>query len=114
MNFLGIEIVCPACRGELGREGDDREGTLTCAACGGVYPIVAGIPDLRLWPDPYIGMEADRAKGRMLDEHAHELDFSGAVRFYYSVTEKVPPFQALRFERGLLAAAVRARHSLER
>jgi len=113
MDYQGIEIVCPACRNDLTRQGNDQEGRLACMSCGSLYPIIAGIPDLRLWPDPYIGFEADRAKGRMLDEHAVHLDFAAAVRFYYSVTEKVPPFQARRFERSLLAAGPRARHSLE-
>ncbi|MGH7502350.1 MAG: methyltransferase domain-containing protein [Longimicrobiales bacterium] len=114
MDFQGIDIVCPACHADLAREGGEREGRLHCTACSRTYPIEVGIPDLRLWPDPYIGFDADRAKGRMLDEHAVQLDFASAVRFYYSVTEKVPPFQAQRFVRGLLAAAPRARHSMER
>jgi SAM-dependent methyltransferase/uncharacterized protein YbaR (Trm112 family) len=113
MDYHGIDIVCPACHGDLAREGNEREGTLRCMACAKEYPIIVGIPDLRLWPDPYIGFDADRAKGRMLDEHAAQLDFATAVRFYYNVTEKVPRFQAQRFLRGLLAATPRARHSLD-
>ncbi|MCI0437049.1 MAG: methyltransferase domain-containing protein [Gemmatimonadetes bacterium] len=113
MKYHGIDIVCPACRADLELRGDWRDGDLRCSACQRRYPILAGIPDLRLWPDPYIGFEQDRLKGLMLDEHCDALDFAAAVRFYYNVTEKVPPFQATRFARSLMVAAARARHSLE-
>ncbi len=113
MRHHDIEIVCPQCHAELERHGDQTGGTLACVACERRYPIVIGIPDLRLWPDPYIGFEEDRAKGVMLHEHSDRLDFAAGVRFYYSVTEKVPPFQALRFARGLMAAQARATHALD-
>lgn len=82
--------------------------------CDREYPILAGIPDLRLWPDPYIGMAEDRAKGETLARECAGRSFLEAVRIYYSVTHAVPPFQARRFERGLAAAAERSRESLAR
>ncbi|HSA54351.1 MAG TPA: methyltransferase domain-containing protein [Gemmatimonadaceae bacterium] len=114
MDFLGVDIVCPACRAELSRRGGAEQGSLHCMGCGRAYPVLAGIPDLRLWPDPYIGMAEDRAKGETLARECAGRSFLEAVRFYYSVTHAVPPFQARRFERGLAAAAERSRESLAR
>jgi uncharacterized protein len=37
------ELACPACRGDLHTDGNDR---LICAACRRAYPIVEGIPVL--------------------------------------------------------------------
>jgi 2-polyprenyl-3-methyl-5-hydroxy-6-metoxy-1,4-benzoquinol methylase/uncharacterized protein YbaR (Trm112 family) len=112
MNYHGIELVCPACRSDL--EGAaDVDGSVRCRSCAREYPVIAGIPDLRLWPDPYIDFEADRAKGLRLHEACATRSFAESVRYYYSVTEAVPPFQARRFERGLLAAEDRARASLD-
>jgi uncharacterized protein YbaR (Trm112 family) len=43
-------LACPACKGNLllrpdeGQRDEIVTGTLTCAACPGTYPIVAGIP----------------------------------------------------------------------
>src|SRR5687768_18269322 len=43
-------IVCPHCKGELAlvtsvkEAAEIIEGTLTCKACGNVYPITKGVP----------------------------------------------------------------------
>ncbi len=66
MNELRTDLLdilaCPVCRGALTLEaetiapddapdaGEVLTGTLTCAACGEVYPISDGIPNL-LPPD---------------------------------------------------------------
>jgi uncharacterized protein YbaR (Trm112 family) len=50
LNFL----CCPACRGTLTQQGANesgaiiQEGLLCCAACGGNYQVIAGIPVLLL------------------------------------------------------------------
>lgn len=113
MDFLGIDIVCPACHGNLESRGGGSPEALTCQSCSREYPIIVGIPDLRLWPDPYISIEADRAKGVRLHSECAGLTFAESVRLYYSITEAVPPFQARRFERGLLSAPERSRDSLD-
>ena len=105
MNFKGIEICCPHCRGELERAQEDE---LRCLGCGRAYPILLDIPDLRIFPDPYIGLEEDRAKGTRLAQRFREFDFEGLVRFYYSTTPVVPPHHARLYTRGLLAAVGRA------
>lgn len=108
MEFHGIEIVCPACGGELLETG----ASLRCRGCERTYPVIAGIPDLRLWPDPYIGIDEDRAKGEKLAAACEGLGFEASVELYYRLTTVVPPFQAKVFTRGLLAAADRAAASL--
>jgi ubiquinone/menaquinone biosynthesis C-methylase UbiE/uncharacterized protein YbaR (Trm112 family) len=113
MDYLGVELVCPACRQDLTVRGG-APPRMQCNACARAYPIIAGIPDLRLWPDPYIGMDEDRAKGEKLAAACHGLSFADSVELYYRLTTVVPPFQARAFTRALLAAAPRAAHALER
>ena len=117
MLWQGVEIVCPRCRGPLEAEGAALElaasGTLHCRACAAAYPVILGIPDLRVFPDPYIDLEADRAKGRRLAERFGEFDFSGFIDFYYSITDVVPADDAARFKRGLLGAGARSQASLQ-
>jgi ubiquinone/menaquinone biosynthesis C-methylase UbiE/uncharacterized protein YbaR (Trm112 family) len=108
MEFKGVELVCPACRQDLRRNSD----ALHCTGCARTYPVLAGIPDLRLWPDPYIGIDEDRAKGLRLAQECASLGFEESVRLYYRLTTVVPEFQANAFTRGLLAAADRAASSL--
>ncbi|MBI4590747.1 MAG: methyltransferase domain-containing protein [Candidatus Rokubacteria bacterium] len=111
MIFHGIEICCPHCRGDLG--GTDRtEGELRCVACDRRFPVVLGIPDLRVFPDPYIEAEADRTKGLELAARSADLSFPQLVDFYYRTTPVVPPPHARRYTRGVVAAVARAETAL--
>jgi SAM-dependent methyltransferase/uncharacterized protein YbaR (Trm112 family) len=111
MEYRGVDLVCPACRGDLRTRGADA---LECTGCSRTYPVLAGIADLRLWPDPYIGIEEDRAKGVKLATACAGLSFADSVELYYRLTTVVPPFQAKAFTRALLSAVPRAAHSLDR
>ena len=111
MDYRGIDICCPACRGDLRALGEDE---LQCIGCSRSYPVIVGIPDLRLWSDPYIGIEEDRAKGRTLAAACAGRSFADSVELYYSLTTVVPPFQAKAFTRALLSAVPRAAYSLDR
>lgn len=112
MNFKGIEICCPKCKGEFrsnGKYGDK----LICLECDSRYPVIAGIPDLRVFPDPYIGFEADREKGLKVSAYLEDLDFTELVAYYYSITTVVPPHHAKMYTRGLKAAAARSAAALD-
>lgn len=112
MIFKGIEICCPKCRGEL----DDHRGEedlLECRVCRRRYPILVDIPDLRMFSDPYIGIEEDRAKGLKVADRLRGSTFAELVDFYYSTTSVVPPHHARQYTRGLMAAEARARAVLD-
>lgn len=82
-----MDYVCPQCRGTLRINPE----AYACEPCGRVYPVICGIPDFRLRPDPYIGIEEDRAKGRILWESAQRMTFEELLRHYYDITEEDPP-----------------------
>ena len=103
MNLYGLELCCPVCRDDFA----ESAGELACRGCGRRFPIVAGIPDLRVFPDPYIAMEDDRKKGAMLEGRGCET-FSSLLDYYYSITSVVPPRHAQLYKRGLLAGPERA------
>lgn len=110
MNFEGIDICCPHCRGELEQPSG---GQLVCRSCSRRFSIVLGIPDLRVFPDPYIGFAEERAKvGKLVAGFPH-FDFEGFIDFYYSITSVVPPQHAQMYKRGLLVGVDRARAWLE-
>jgi len=110
MNFKGIEICCPACHGDLQAAGADA---LACTHCKKSFPILLGIPDLRVQPDPYIGFAEERAKVEKLAARFDEFDFENFVDFYYSITSVVPPKHALQYKRSLLSGVPRAQGWLE-
>jgi SAM-dependent methyltransferase len=105
----GIELVCPRCRGFL----EERVQEFHCAECSRAYPVVAGIPDMRVTPDPWIGIEKDRDKALRVLGEAEGLDFEGHVRTYWRLTSSTAPGQAERFVDHVLHAPGRSREWLE-
>lgn len=88
-----MTFVCPRCQGPLGGGRDAYE----CAACARVYPVVAGIADFRLDPDPYIGIEADRRKAEALWGRGGGGTFAELLRHYYQITPEDPADLAARW-----------------
>lgn len=102
-------LACPACGGTLA----STDGPLTCAACARSFPVVAGIPDLRLsYPDPYLSLDEDLARARELEEHFEDTDLLGLLRIHWARSGK-PPELAERFIAGDRAAEGRSRAYLE-
>jgi uncharacterized protein YbaR (Trm112 family) len=81
-----MRLVCPQCRGSVRKDAE----AYFCAACSRVYPEICGIPDFRLFPDPYIDISADREKARHLAAATTGMSFEQAVRYYYSITPDDP------------------------
>lgn len=81
-----MDFVCPVCRQPVEQFPQHYE----CFNCRLEFPVVAGIPDFRIFPDPYIGLDDDRAKALRLFERASSLGFKGLLRHYYSITPEVP------------------------
>ena len=84
----GVEVLCPRCR----EAPDERPEELVCVACSKSYPIVAGIPDLRVAPDPWIGLEDDRAKAHKIVDVFVSVDVPESCTFGTLGVERVPEF----------------------
>jgi SAM-dependent methyltransferase len=100
-------FVCPACRSALQHQSGAEE-RYVCAGCARTFPVVIGIPDFRLRSDPWIGLEADREKGRALEADTLDADFETTVRAYWARTPDTPRDQAERFTRFVVSAEPRA------
>lgn len=87
------DYVCPRCRGELQIQSDGY----ACAGCDAAYPVVLGIPDFRVSPDPWIGMEDDRSKARRVVDASEGMDLRESVATYWSMTPSTPDALARRF-----------------
>jgi ubiquinone/menaquinone biosynthesis C-methylase UbiE/uncharacterized protein YbaR (Trm112 family) len=111
MIFKGVELCCPYCKGDLNEVTCD-EKTFVCNSCDRAFPVILDIPDLRVFPDPYIEKDADCAKGLQVASRFNHTDFASLVDFYYSITSVVPPAHAKRYTAGLMAAVPRAEASL--
>ncbi|MDB5349816.1 MAG: methylase involved in ubiquinone/menaquinone biosynthesis [Planctomycetota bacterium] len=94
------ERVCPKCHSSL----DVVSSSIVCGHCGHSFLTIAGIPDLRLFPDRYLSMNAERAKADRLAAIAGDGDLSSLSSAYYAMTEDVDALRRRRFQAHILAA----------
>ncbi len=97
-------FVCPRCRGPL----ITAENHYECERCAETYPVILGIPDFRVEPDPWISIEDDRAKGEQLAERIAGLDLANAVEAYWEMTPDTPRSLAMQFIRHVIDGEARA------
>src|SRR5262245_50354868 len=103
-------FVCPACGGALAEQAD----ALACTSCGRSYPILFGIPDLRLSGDRYLSLEDDPRRARELFEAAAEgRSFNDLLAFYWEKTESTPSAVAGRHVAGVLRGVEEARPMIQ-
>jgi ubiquinone/menaquinone biosynthesis C-methylase UbiE/uncharacterized protein YbaR (Trm112 family) len=121
-------LACPRCRASLElRDAEPRIAeeidadplsahALGCTACGARYPIRFGIADLRLSPDPWIGIDDEIDKVRRVLARATERggSFAETVRAYWEETPGTPPAVAARYARGVTRGIARETRWLER
>lgn len=113
LGWARLSLLCPSCASRL----DGNGSSIACDSCGRRFPVLFGIPDLRLSPDRYLSLEEERAKAARLHAFAQTESFENTVDFYYSITDDVTVEDARRFARAIHASPVRAREilsSLER
>src|SRR5262245_31985106 len=96
-------LACPICLGTL--SGPDRGWS--CAGCRRHYPIIAGIPDLRLHCDRYLNLSAERSKARRLAAIAAGTDLGGLAAAYYAMTGDVDTRRRTRYLGHIVAAVQR-------
>jgi 2-polyprenyl-3-methyl-5-hydroxy-6-metoxy-1,4-benzoquinol methylase len=105
-----LGFVCPRCHTDIAVQPDAYE----CGRCSTSFPIISGIPDFRLDPDPWIGLEDDREKARMLEERSRGASLEAMVRTYWSMTPATPSAQADRFVHHVMTASDRSVEWLSR
>jgi len=103
-----VAFVCPSCRGLLAA----RPGTFACGACVRAYPIVDGIPDFRVFPDPFLDIEEDRRRTARVVEALDRYDLRGLLEYYWSLSDVTPPALRRVFIGGALLGEAKARRLL--
>ena len=107
-SLTDLAFVCPQCKGEI----RNLPAAFHCPACLLDFPIICGIPDFRLQPDPYISLEADRAKGLHLWEAGQSRTFAQMLDYYYSITPEDPADLAVHWIAHALVEVTIARDYL--
>lgn len=107
-SLSGLPFVCPRCRGPLEVSGE----AYRCAPCGALYPLFAGIPDFRVFPDPYLSVAEDRARAQIVLEAIDRLSFPELLEHYWSFSDITPEPLRRRFVQSAMRGRERARRLL--
>lgn len=79
-------LRCPICRSAI----DQHSTELRCSGCSRAFPIVLGIPDLRVYEDPLIPILDDYRKGEKLQRIAESMSFAELVAHYWTLPTYPP------------------------
>ena len=108
--FQEHRFACPECHEFLMALAEG----LRCERCARTYPLVAGLPDLRLSSDRYLSLAEDRAKAERLDALAGESTALELSHAYYAMTDDVVDRRRDRFLRHIASAEGRSAALAER
>jgi ubiquinone/menaquinone biosynthesis C-methylase UbiE len=78
-----VEFCCPRCRGALDQ---GQAESWRCRACGQAYPVVAGIPDFRVFDSFYGARERDRSRVEALLAAFPTSSFAELVALRFKLT----------------------------
>lgn len=107
-SLRGVPFVCPLCRGALD-VADDAYG---CGPCRRSFPLHGGIPDFRVFPDPYLDFEEDRSRTEKVLAALDQYALEPLLEYYWSLSDITPPLLRARFVRNALLGEARARRVL--
>src|SRR5689334_8558386 len=91
-----IAFVCPLCRGEL----HVGEEAYHCVPCAHSYTLHDGIPDFRIFPDPFLSFEEDRQRTEIVLNALDRFNLQGLLEYYWSFSDITPPPLRAKFVRS--------------
>ncbi|MGI8470340.1 MAG: methyltransferase domain-containing protein [Pyrinomonadaceae bacterium] len=89
------------------------ENGYQCSACEKTYLLHDGIPDFRVFPDPFLNYEEDYARTEIVIAALENLNFEKLLEHYWSFSDITPPALRPKFVRSAVLGEHRARRTLE-
>ncbi len=100
-----LTFVCPLCRGGL----EVADGAYRCAPCARTYPVHGGVPDFRVFADPYLDFAADHRRTELVLGELDRRSLAELLEFYWSHSDITPPHLKAKFIQNALRGEARAR-----
>ena len=104
-----IHFVCPLCRGDLSILTD----AYNCEACQKKYPLHDGIPDFRVFPDPYLDFQEEYKRTEIILAGLEKYNLEELLEYYWTFSDITPPNLRSKFIRSVLLSEQRSERSLE-
>ena len=103
------QFVCPLCRGELA-VSEDSYG---CKTCYKKYLLHDGIPDFRVFPDPYLNFQEDYERTEIVLAGLEKYELEKLLEYYWSFSDITPEDLRPKFIRSVMLGEERAKRTLE-
>ena len=85
-SLRAVEFVCPLCRGRL----DVSDNGYGCGACRKTYVLHDGIPDFRVFPDPFLTFEEDYERTEIVLAGLEKFGLEKLLEYYWSFSDITP------------------------
>ncbi len=103
-----IAFVCPLCKGPLSIT--KTRDAYYCRSCERGYSLQGGIPDFRVYPDPYLSFEEDHKRTEIMLEALNRYEFKELLEYYWTFSDITPVALRPKFIRNAILGEQRARH----
>jgi ubiquinone/menaquinone biosynthesis C-methylase UbiE/uncharacterized protein YbaR (Trm112 family) len=104
-----IDFVCPLCRGNL----TIIDNGYQCSACQRDYRLYDGIPDFRVFPDPFLNYQEDYARTDIVIAALEKFNLEKLLEHYWSFSDITPEALRPKFIRSAVLGEQRAQRTLE-
>lgn len=104
-----VPFVCPLCRGNL----DICTAAFACGVCEKNYPLHAGIPDFRVFSDPYLDFQEDHDRTEIVLAGLEKYKLEKLLEYYWSFSDITPENLRPKFIRSAMLGEERAERTME-
>ena len=104
-----MRFVCPRCRGPLAVASD----AYRCSACAKRYALHAGIPDFRVFDDPYLTYEEDRERTEIVLAGLEKYELEKLLEYYWTFSDITPENLRPVYVRSAMLGEQRARRAFD-
>ncbi len=108
-SLRSIKFVCPLCRGQLNVFSEGYE----CPGCRKKYTLHDGIPDFRVFPDPYLSYREDYERTNIVLDSLKKFNLENLLEHYWSFSDITPVPLRAKFVRSAVLGEFRARQTIE-
>jgi ubiquinone/menaquinone biosynthesis C-methylase UbiE len=105
----GLQFVCPVCKVEIGFNGE----TFRCAGCERRFPVMAGIPDFRVFEDRNLPRQEDLRRVAIIAEAPATNSFEEMLDLYWSFSDITPEHLRKKYIAGAVSALDKGRNLLK-
>ncbi len=103
-----ISFVCPICREGL----DVSRYGFHCGQCWKLYSLHGGIPDFRVFPDPFLDFQEDHDRTELLLAALDRHNLESLLEYYWSLSDITPKALRGKFMRSAMLGEQRAKRTV--